>query len=83
MELAAYSLFFGEPRLTWFKQGYNQISAMENNEDKFQLFKLRYLISKMHLRKKRSSVDDSATMKQNLKRGMEAMKEVFTYFKLK
>lgn len=59
MDLAAYSLFFGEPRLTWFKDGYKRIGKLENNEEKFQLFKLRYLISKLHLRKKRSLVDDS------------------------
>jgi len=81
MEVAAYNLFFGEPRITWFRDGYSQISQLENNEDKFQLFKLRYLISKMHLRKKRLQVDFSPTMKQNLVRGMQAMKEVFKYFK--
>lgn len=81
MEAAAYSLFYGEPRLTWFKEGYNRINKLENNEDKFQFFKLRYLISKMHLRKKRSTVDPSPIMKQNIVRGMQAIKEVFNYFK--
>lgn len=81
MEFAAYSLFYGEPRLTWFKEGYKRVIELEDNEDKFQLFKLRYLISKMHLRKKRSTIDPSPTMKQNIARGMEAMEEVFEYFK--
>lgn len=81
MEVAAYSLFYREPRLTWFKEGYKQIRELEENEDKFQLFKLRYLISKMHLRKKRSTIDPSPTMKQNIIRGMQAMREVFSYFK--
>lgn len=81
MELAAYSLFYGEPRLTWFKEGYKRVRKLENNEDKFQLFKLRYLISKLHLRKKRSTIDPSPTMKQNIARGMQAMEEVFNYFK--
>jgi Ser/Thr protein kinase RdoA (MazF antagonist) len=83
MEFSAYSLFFKEPRLTWFKEGYNQISHLEDNEDKFQFFKLRYLISKMHLRKKRSLIDDSIIIKKNIIRGMEAMNEVFTYFKIR
>ncbi|MBI3385296.1 phosphotransferase [Candidatus Gottesmanbacteria bacterium] len=82
MELSAYSLFFGEPRITWFKQGYNQVGTLENNEDKFQLFKLRYLISKMHLRKKRSLIDNSPIIRRNIQRGMEAMREVFKFFKL-
>lgn len=82
MEVAAYNLFFGEPRLIWFKEGYKKVSELEKNEDKFQLFKLRYLISKMHLRKKRSTIDPSPTMKQNIVRGMKAMEEVFTYFKI-
>lgn len=81
METAAYSLFYGEPRLTWFKEGYNRIGKLEDNEDKFQFFKLRYLISKMHLRKKRSTIDPSPTMKQNIIRGMQAIKELFNYFK--
>lgn len=81
MEIAAYNLFFGEPRLSWFKEGYKEITQLEDNEDKFQLFKLRYLISKMHLRKKRSTIDKSDIMKQNLVRGMKAMIEVFDYFK--
>ena len=80
MEAAAYSLFYGEPRLTWFRDGYKKVSVLENNEDKFQLFKLRYLISKMHLRKKRSTIDPSPTMKQNIARGIQAMEEVFDYF---
>lgn len=82
MELAAYSLFFGEPRLTWFKEGYNSVGKLEDNEDKFQLFKLRYLISKMHLRKKRSLVDNSSQLKRNLERGFTALTEVFKHFKL-
>lgn len=81
MEVAAYNLFFGEPRITWFKEGYEQISPLEKNEDKFQLFKLRYLISKMHLRKKRSTIDHSEVLVQNIQRGMKAMEEVFGYFK--
>ena len=82
MELAAYNLFFGEPRISWYKEGYQEISNLENNEDKFQLFKLRYLISKMHLRTKRSEIDPSPILKQNIVRGMQAMQEVFNYFKL-
>lgn len=81
MEVAAYNLFFGEPRISWFKEGYEQVSKLEDNEDKFQLFKLRYLISKMHLRKKRMKIDPTETMKQNIARGMQAMEEVFAYFK--
>ena len=80
MEVAAYSLFYGEPRLTWFKEGYSKVNKLEKNEDKFQLFKLRYLISKMHLRKKRSTIDPSPTMKQNIVRGIQEMEEVFDYF---
>jgi len=82
MEFAAYSLFYGEPRLTWFKQGYQTVRQLENNEDKFQLFKLRYLISKLHLRTKRSLVDRSPLMRQNIARGIVALREVFSYFRL-
>lgn len=83
MDFAAYNLFFGEPRMSWLKKGYQEITNLpENFEEKFQLFKLRYLVSKMHLRKKRSLVEDSDLLKQNLERGMASIKEVFKYFGL-
>jgi len=82
MELAASSLFFGEPRMTWFKEGYTEVTPLEEERDKYELFKLRYLLSKMHLRKKRSLVDSSPQIMRNLTRGFEAMKEVFSYFHL-
>ena len=81
MDFSAYSLFFGEPRMSWFKEGYEEISKLPKQfEEKFQLFKLRYLISKMHLRKKRLLVYNSEGLQQKLERGLQAMKEVFTYF---
>jgi Ser/Thr protein kinase RdoA (MazF antagonist) len=83
MDFAAYSLFYGEPRMTWFKEGYQEIAELpESFEEKFQLYKLRYLVSKLHLRKKRLMVYESETLKYLLTRGLEAMTEVFAYFKV-
>lgn len=80
MELAAYSLFFGEPRMSWFIRGYEEVKKLGEWKEKFELFKLRYLVSKLHLRKKRSLVEDSGLLRDNLARGIEAMAEVFAYF---
>ena len=83
MEFAAYSLFYGEPRVSWFKEGYQEISALpEQFDETFELFKLRYLISKMHLRTKRALVSDDPLLKQNIERGYQAMKEICTSFGL-
>lgn len=80
MELAAYSLFFGEPRMRWFVRGYEEVRSLGDWKEKFGLYKLRYLVSKLHLRKKRSLVEDSEFLRANLARGLEAMQEVFAYF---
>jgi fructosamine-3-kinase len=83
MDFSAYSLFFGEPRMTWFKEGYQEISPIPDKfEEKFQLFKLRYLVSKLHLRKKRLTVYENEILVTLLKRGLEAMDEVFKYFRV-
>jgi len=81
MDFSAYSLFFGEPRMTWFKEGYSETNTLpEQFEDKFQLFKLRYLVSKLKLRVTMATVHDSEGLQRNIRRGFEALKEVFSYF---
>lgn len=80
MELAAYSLFFGEPRMHWFIRGYEEVRKLDDWKEKFEFFKLRYLVSKLHLRKKRLLVEDSDDLQRKLTRGLEAMMEVFAYF---
>ena len=82
MELSAYSLFFGEERMQWFIQGYEEVRKLGDWRERFELYKLRYLVSKLHLRKKRSLVSDSEFLRSVLARGLEAMTEVFTYFRV-
>ena len=82
MELAAYSLFFGEPRMSWFIRGYEEVRKLGQWKEKFEVYKLRYLVSKLHLRKKRSLVEDSEFLRGILTRGLEAMREVFAFFGL-
>jgi len=81
MDFSAYSLFFGEPRMTWFKEGYSETNKIPDQfEDKFQLFKLRYLVSKLKLRVKMATVHDSEGLQRNIRRGFEALKEVLEFF---
>ncbi len=59
-----------------------EVRKLGDWKEKLALLKLRYLVSKLHLRKKRSLVEDSEFLARNITRGLEAMKEVFTYFRV-
>lgn len=82
MDFAQWSLFFDDKRQKYFIEGYKEISPLPDGYfDKEHVFRLRYLISKLHLRKKRAMVlTDSTFMNQMISRGMSVMKEEFKYF---
>lgn len=81
LEFSAWSLFFDNKRLRHFIRGYKQVGELpEGYKEKERLFKLRYLISKMHLRKKRLLVVESKFLEERLKHAVKVMKEEFRYF---
>ena len=81
MDFAQWSLFFDDARTEHFIAGYNSVSPLpEKYEEKLHLFRLRYVICKLHLRQKRALVEDSEQLQINIKRGLDVMKEEFKYF---
>lgn len=83
-DLACWSLFFdSENRKKHFFDGYFSIAEKrENFEDKFQLLRLRYSLSKMTLRTRRYNYDQSEFLKARIEAGKANLKESAEYFKL-
>lgn len=85
MDFAQWSLFYDDQRLTYLIEGYQQVSPLPDAFwEKLHLFRLRYLVSKLHLRKKRALVVlDSKFLNERIQRGMEVLAQEFAYFKIK
>ncbi len=59
-DFAAYSVFFNDKRLENLKRGDETVTKLPPDfEAKFHMYRLRYIISKMTLRTKRSVFDNS------------------------
>lgn len=83
MDFACFSLFFPENRLQTLIQGYQQEQSLpEKFEEKFHLYRLRYIISKITLRKKRLVVDQDKFIQKLLEHGLKAMQAEFKYYGL-
>lgn len=83
MDFAQFSLFYDKKRMNPFIAGYESVSPLPDNfERKLHIYRLRYVVSKLHLRKKRSKVDSSPLLVRNLKRGIQVMEEEFSYFNI-
>ncbi len=80
-DIACWSLFFKPERLKTFLKGYFSIvNQPENFEEKFQLLKLRYSLSKMTLRTRRYSYEKSEFMKNMIEVGKQSLNEGERYF---
>lgn len=66
-DLSTYSVFFDDVRLKNLIRGYETISKLPSDfEAKFHIYRLRYIISKLTLRTKRSMFDKTEFLRQNL-----------------
>ena len=66
-DFSTYSVFFGETRIKHLIHGYETVTKLPSDfEEKFHLYRLRYIISKLTLRTKRSVYDTSEFLVQNL-----------------
>ncbi|MFZ2206972.1 MAG: HAD-IA family hydrolase [Microgenomates group bacterium] len=66
-DFSTYSVFFDDKRLSNLIRGYETITKLPSDfEAKFHIYRLRYIISKLTLRTKRSVFDTSEFLKQNL-----------------
>lgn len=82
-DIACWSLFFTPSRLNKFLEGYSSIAEKPKNfEQKFQLLKLRYSLSKMTLRTRRYSYEQSDFMKNMIEVGKESLRAGEQYFGL-
>ncbi|MCA9371498.1 aminoglycoside phosphotransferase family protein [Candidatus Woesebacteria bacterium] len=83
MDFAQFSLFYDDTRMKPFIEGYRTISALPTHfDEKLALYRLRYLISKLHLRFKRSKVDSAPFLQTLIKHGMTVLEEVFHYYNI-
>lgn len=82
-EIACWSTFFDPKRIEVFLKGYFSIvPKYENFEELFQLFRLRYTISKMALRVKRYSYEKTSFLEDLIKKGEKHLEELSEIFQL-
>ena len=80
-DIACWSTFFDPSRLETFLDGYWSVSEKPNDFiDKFELYRLRYIISKMTLRIRRYNWEKTILMKEKIKIGSIHLGESIKYF---
>jgi len=82
-DFAAWSLFFDDNRMKHLIRGYNQISPLPDNyKEKLHLYRMRYLVAKIVLRKKKLMFKKSNFMQSLLNHGLKTLKEEFDWYAL-
>lgn len=82
-DIACWSLFFPSKRLELLLEGYKQVTDLPANfDEKFHIYRLRYLVSKLALRHKKYSYNKSPIMQDLVKVGRQALAEESVYFGL-
>jgi Ser/Thr protein kinase RdoA (MazF antagonist) len=80
-DIACWSTFFEPERLKGFLDGYWQVADKPDDfDDKFELLRLRYVLSKMTLRIRRYSWDPSDFMKEKIETGKTHLAQSMEYF---
>lgn len=80
-DIACWSTFFDPDRLELLLEGYFSVSPRPDNFDElFELLRLRYVVSKMTLRLRKSSWDDSQFLKDRINSGSKHLMESLRYF---
>jgi Ser/Thr protein kinase RdoA (MazF antagonist) len=82
-DIACWSTFFEPERLQGFLDGYWQVAEKPADfDDKFELLRLRYVLSKMTLRIRRYSWEPSDFMKDKIETGKTHLAQSMEYFKI-
>ena len=82
-EIACWSIFFDPERITPFLNGYfSQTEKYDHFNELFELFRLRYTISKMALRIKRYNYEQTPLLKDLIDKGEKHLKELSKTFNL-
>ena len=82
MDISAWSLFFSNERLDYLLKGYKSVTKLPHDfEIRFHIYRLRYLVSKMHLRTRRFQIKSQQEFLTPLiKRGLEVLNEEKQFF---
>lgn len=79
-DIACWSTFFDPERLEGFLEGYWQISEKPANfQDKFELLRLRYVLSKMTLRLRRYTWEQTDFMREKIETGKVHLAQSMKY----
>lgn len=82
-EIACWSTFFDPERIKPFLKGYfSETLKYDNFDEMFQLMRLRYTISKMALRIKRYTYEQTPFLKSMIEKGEKHLEELINIFKL-
>jgi len=82
-DIACWSTFFEPERLQGFLDGYWQVAEKPADfDDKFELLRLRYVLSKMTLRIRRYSWEPSDFMKEKIETGKTRLAQSMEYFRV-
>jgi Ser/Thr protein kinase RdoA (MazF antagonist) len=82
-DIACWSTFFEPARMAKFLEGYWQVAEKPTDYDaKYELLRLRYVLSKMTLRLQRYSWDPSEAVKVKIEAGKKHLAESVKYFGL-
>ena len=80
-EIACWSTFFDPERIHPFLKGYfSETPKPENFDELFQLMRLRYTISKMALRTKRYTYEQTPFLLSMIEKGKKHLEELFEIF---
>lgn len=83
MDIACWSTFFAPERLEGMLNGYWSVAEKPNDfRDKFELYRLRYVISKMTLRIRRYNWEPTDFMKSMIEKGTIHLEESLKYFNI-
>lgn len=82
-DIACWSTFFDPERLKDFLDGYFSIAEKPDDfDDKFELMRLRYVVSKMTLRLRRYSWEPTDFMREKIETGKTHLAQSMEYFGL-
>jgi len=82
-DIACWSTFFAPERLEGMLEGYWAENSKPNDfEEKFELFRLRYVLSKMTLRLRRYNWQPTEFMKGMIEKGTVHLSESLKYFNI-
>lgn len=82
-DIACWSTFFDPERLKGFLDGYWDVAKKPADfEDRFELLRLRYVVSKMTLRLRRYTWEQTDFMREKIETGKTHLAQSLEYFKI-